>query len=92
MYHWGSIGGFEMLQPFRLAIRCWDDQRIGGTTQSYQQSYRLIQFSGDYIPRKATRFGFKTRHLPTPVVGRRFFYRSALAPRTLYRSRLRRNE
>jgi hypothetical protein len=32
----------------------------------------LIQISGDYIPREATRLGFKTRDLPAPDVGRRF--------------------
>lgn len=52
----------------------------------------MIQVSGDYIPRKATRLGFKTRHLPAPGVGRRSFGRSTLGPRTFYWSSLRRQD
>ena len=70
----------------------WDYLRIRGTIWNHQHRYRLIQVSGDYIPRKATRLGFKTRHLPAPGVGRRSFRRSTLAPRTFYWSSLRRQD
>ena len=39
----------------------WDYLRVRGTVWRHQHNYRLIQSHGDYVPRKATRLGFKTR-------------------------------
>ena len=43
----------------------WDYLRVRGTQWAHQHNYRLIQVSGDYIPRKATQRGYRTRNLPT---------------------------
>lgn len=59
----------------------WDYLRVRGTVWAHQHNYRLIQPGGDYIPRKATRLGFRTRHVPTPGVGRREYRRSTLPER-----------
>lgn len=40
----------------------WDYLRVRGTTWSHQHRYRFIQNQGEYVPRKATKAGFKTRH------------------------------
>lgn len=56
----------------------WDYLRIRGTSWGHQHNYRLIQVSGDYIPRKATRRGFRTRNLPALGTGRREYRRSTL--------------
>jgi hypothetical protein len=58
----------------------WDYLRVRGSAWQHQQRYRLIQVEGDYIPRKATRFGYKTRNLTSGGVGRRSFRRSTRAP------------
>ena len=39
----------------------WDYLRVRGSVWSHQHTYRLIQSHGDYVPRKATAAGFKTR-------------------------------
>jgi hypothetical protein len=41
----------------------WDYLRVRGSVWQHQHRYRLVQAHGDYIPRKATRQGFKTRNL-----------------------------
>jgi hypothetical protein len=41
----------------------WDYLRVRGSSWQHQHRYRLVQVNGDYVPRKATRDGFKTRHL-----------------------------
>lgn len=45
----------------------WDYLRVRGTTWQHQHRYRLVQTQGDYIPRKATRDGFKDRRLIDPA-------------------------
>ncbi|MCD0459123.1 hypothetical protein [Roseiconus lacunae] len=56
----------------------WDYLRVRGTEWAHQHQYRLIQPQGDYVPRKATKRGLRTRHVPVPGVGRREFRRSSL--------------
>jgi len=41
----------------------WDHLRVRGTIFGHQVQYRLISVTGDYVPRKATAKGFKTRYL-----------------------------
>lgn len=41
----------------------WDHLRVRGTIFGHQVQYRLIAVTGDYIPRKATKAGFRTRYL-----------------------------
>lgn len=41
----------------------WDFCRIRGTKHGHQHRYRLVAVSGQYVPRKATRAGFKRRTL-----------------------------
>lgn len=41
----------------------WDHLRVRGTIFGHQVQYRLVAVSGDYVPRKATKKGFKTRYL-----------------------------
>jgi hypothetical protein len=75
---------FQNASAISAGNAVWDYLRVRGTVWNHQHRYRLIQVSGDYIPRKATRLGFKTRHLPSPGIGRRSFRRSSLAPRSYY--------
>jgi hypothetical protein len=44
----------------------WDYLRVRGTSWQHQHRYRLAQVQGDYVPRKATRDGFKDRQLLDP--------------------------
>lgn len=60
----------------------WDYLRVRGTVWGHQHQYRLIHVSGEYVPRKATRKGFKTRNVPALGTGRRSFRRSTLPPTT----------
>lgn len=41
----------------------WDHLRVRGTIFGHQVQYRLIAVTGEYVPRKATRKGFRTRYL-----------------------------
>ncbi len=41
----------------------WDYLRVRGSMWEHQHRYRLVQTAGDYVPRKATKGGFKTRQL-----------------------------
>lgn len=47
----------------------WDYCRVRQTVHEHQHRYRLIQVSGDYVPRKATARGFKGRTLVAPGRG-----------------------
>lgn len=40
----------------------WDYLRVRGTVWQHQHRYKFLQNQGEYIPRKATRTGFRTRH------------------------------
>lgn len=44
----------------------WDFCRERGSVHGHQHRYRLIQSSGDYVPRKATANGFAERTLVSP--------------------------
>ncbi len=64
----------------------WDYLRIRGTIAGHQHNYRLIQSHGDYIPRKATPKGFRTRHVAdVGKAGRRAYRRSTLPERLFAR-------
>ncbi len=41
----------------------WDHLRVRGSIFGHQVQYRLISVTGNYVPRKATAKGFKTRYL-----------------------------
>jgi hypothetical protein len=61
----------------------WDYLRLRGTTWGHQHQYRLVQAHGEYVPRKATRGGFKTRNVPEiGETGRRTYRRSTLPEST----------
>lgn len=74
----------------------WDELRVRGTVYGHKFRYRLMQGSvtpgvgGVYIPRKATRRGFRTRAATNVGSGRRGFAQSTLAEeyRDFGRSRL----
>jgi hypothetical protein len=60
----------------------WDYLRIRGTIAGHQYNYRLVQSHGDYVPRKATPRGFRTRNVTQiGVTGRREYRRSTLPER-----------
>lgn len=60
----------------------WDYLRVRGTVAGHQHNYRLIQSHGDYVPRKATPKGFRTRHVAEiGKAGRRSYRRSTLPER-----------
>jgi hypothetical protein len=44
----------------------WDYLRVRGTQYGHQHQYKLVQVSGDYVPRKATKKGFAERTLVAP--------------------------
>lgn len=48
----------------------WDYLRVRGTVWEHQHRYRFIQNEGEYVPRKATRTGFRTRHQQNPFAAR----------------------
>lgn len=64
----------------------WDYLRIRGSMWQHQHNYRLIQPQGDYVPRKATQAGFRTRNVPAIGVGRREYRRSTLPERLFPRN------
>lgn len=49
--------------PDSAGVAVWDYIRVRGTISGSQHAYRLISSSGEYIPRKATAKGFKTRQM-----------------------------
>lgn len=63
----------------------WDELRVRGTVYGHKFRYRLVQGSvtpgvgGVYIPRRATRRGFRTRAAVNVGTGRRGFAQSTLA-------------
>lgn len=64
----------------------WDYLRIRGTIAGHQHNYRLIQSHGDYVPRKATPLGFRTRNVTAiGQTGRRSYRRSTLPERLFAR-------
>lgn len=72
----------------------WDYLRVRGSVSDHQYDYRivagtLVQGSGTYVPRKATRLGFKNRAVPNVGAGRRGFERSSLPEQTFLPDRAR---
>jgi hypothetical protein len=64
----------------------WDYLRIRGTIAGHQHNYRLVQSHGDYVPRKATPIGFRTRNVTAiGQTGRRSYRRSTLPERMFAR-------
>jgi hypothetical protein len=64
----------------------WDYVRVRHSSWQHQYSYRLIQPQGDYVPRKATQAGYRTRNVPAIGVGRREYRRSTLPERIFPRN------
>lgn len=54
---------FNMAASDSAGKAVWDFCRERGTVHGHQHRYRLIQSSGDYVPRKATAKGFAERTL-----------------------------
>jgi hypothetical protein len=54
---------FQQASESSAGRAVWDYLRVRGSQWEHQHRYRLVQAHGDYIPRKVTRFGFKTRQL-----------------------------
>lgn len=73
----------------------WDELRIRGTIYGHKYRYQLVQgqvvtqrgVSGVYVPRKATREGFRVRSVATLGEGRRRFESSTLPEQIGFRSR-----
>jgi hypothetical protein len=40
----------------------WDYLRVRGTVWQHQHRYKFLQNQGEYVPRKATQTGFRSRH------------------------------
>ena len=79
----------RVYQQFRTAAAdsaggaVWDYLRQRGSVHGHQYQYRivagtLVQDGGVYVPRKATRAGFKSRAVTNVGAGRRGFLRSSL--------------
>jgi len=56
----------------------WSNLRECGSVSGHQYPYTLTDTSGDYVPRKATRRGFRVRNVPTVGQGRRDSRQSTL--------------
>ena len=71
----------------------WDKLRVRGTIHGHQYRYALVSAQvlpgagGAYVPRKATKSGFKTRSLADVGSGRRSFVTSTLPATGGFRSR-----
>jgi hypothetical protein len=64
----------------------WDYLRVRGTIAGHQHNYRLVQSHGDYVPRKVTPLGYKTRNVTEiGITGRRSYRRSTLPERLFAR-------
>jgi hypothetical protein len=64
----------------------WDYLRVRGSVDQHQHQYRIVagvlmQDGGQYVPRKATAWGFRRRSLAAHGVGRRESVRSQLPER-----------
>lgn len=49
----------------------WQNLRVCGSQWQHRVPYTLVTVAGDYVPRKATRRGYRTRTVPTVGLGRR---------------------
>lgn len=83
---------FQRASEESAGAAVWDYLRVRGSVFAHQHMYRLIHVAGEYIPRKATALGFKSRAVAAPGVGRRTYRRSTLAPVTFGRGDPRRGD
>jgi hypothetical protein len=71
---------FEKAAASSAGKAVWDYCRVRHTQSEHQHTVKLIQVSGDYVPRKATRSGFSDRTLVapglSPLVRKQTFRRS----------------
>lgn len=89
---------FESAAKASAGKAVWDYCRVRGTHWEHQHRYRLIQTTGEYVPRKATKLGFASRTKIKAGLGpegrkaanrnilskrKPFFRESTLAPRKL---------
>lgn len=59
----GKYARFRREAEASAGSAVWDHLRVRGTLWEHQHQYRLISVSGDYVPRRATARGFRTRYL-----------------------------
>lgn len=71
---------FERMAESSAGKAVWDYCRVRHSRYEHQHTYRLIQVTGDYVPRKVYSKGFRARAVPSVGIGRRGFQRSTLAP------------
>lgn len=92
----------RVYQQFRAAAAgsaggaVWDYLRQRGSVHGHQYQYRIVagtmvQDGGVYVPRKATRAGFKSRAVTNVGAGRRGFLRSSLPEQNFLPDRARPN-
>lgn len=62
---------FEAMAESSAGGAVWDYCRVRGSKFEHQHNYRLIQTSGDYVPRKTTAAGFKPRNTAAIGIGKR---------------------
>lgn len=79
---------FEAMAASSAGGAVWDYCRVRHSASEHQHTYRLVSTAGEYVPRKATADGFKTRAVANPGMGPRGFRRSQLDPqREMQRNR-----
>ena len=69
---------FKRATDSSVGAAVWDYLRVRGTIWAHQFQYRLIQVQGDYVPRRATQRGYRTRHVVQPGDGPKIILRSTL--------------
>lgn len=74
---------FKRRTEISAGAAVWDYLRVRGSKWDHRHPYRLVGGSrvplgGVYVPRKATKRGFRSRSLPAIGVGRRGFVSSSL--------------
>lgn len=62
---------FEQMAASSAGGAVWEYCRVRGSVFEHQHTYRLIQTSGEYIPRKVTAMGFNRRNTAAIGIGRR---------------------
>lgn len=71
---------FQRAAPASAGGAVWEYLRIRGSIAGHQHQYRLVHVDGEYVPRKASPFGYVERAVPAIGVGRRGFRRNTLSP------------
>jgi hypothetical protein len=62
---------FEQMAASTAGGAVWEYCRVRRSMYEHQHTYRLIQTSGEYVPRKVTAMGFKRRNVAAIGIGRR---------------------